>query len=138
MKWTNVAKISLSMYPLMTHQNSPYEMDKRCKNILVNLSITNSSELTLRNMVQTKGCFLGIGAQQKTYRTRRGKGTCSIMSARNLKSSTLHMKYLSLSTWLRVTKISCQEDKQKVMFTVCISDTSLNLFDKEMMNLKAK
>ncbi len=48
--------------------------------------------LTLRNMEQTNGCFFGIGAQQNTYRARKARGTCSIISARNLKSSVLHMK----------------------------------------------
>ena len=49
-------------------------------------------KLTLRNILQTNVCNTDIGAQQKTYRTRKGSGMCSIIFARNLKSSILHMK----------------------------------------------
>jgi len=49
-------------------------------------------------MVQTNGSFLLMGAQQKTYLALSGNGTCCIISARNLKSSILHMKYNESST----------------------------------------
>jgi len=49
-------------------------------------------------MVQTNGIFLLMGAQQKTYLALSGNGTCCIISARNLKSSILHMKYNESST----------------------------------------
>jgi len=61
----------------------------------------------LRSIVQTNGCDLGIGAHANTYRARSGRGTCSIMLAKNLNSSMLHIKYLSLSSWHIVTNISC-------------------------------
>jgi len=62
--------------------------------------------ITLRNIVQTNGNFLLIGAQQNTYRARRGRGTCWIISAKNLKSSMLHMKYRESSTVDSVMKMS--------------------------------
>lgn len=65
--------------------------------------------LTLRNMVQTNGIFRLMGAQQNTYRALRGNGTCCIISAKNLKSSMLHMKYKESSTVHRLTKISYQK-----------------------------
>ena len=36
--------------------------------------------LTLRKSVQTNGCFLGMGAQQKTYLDLSCRGMCSIIS----------------------------------------------------------
>lgn len=57
-------------------------------------------------MVQTNGIFLLIGAQQKTYLALNGKGTCCIISARNLKSSILHIKYNESSTVDNEIKIS--------------------------------
>lgn len=61
---------------------------------------------TFRNIAHENGSFLLIGAQQNTYRARNGKGTCCIISARNLKSSVLHIKYKELSTIDSVIKIS--------------------------------
>jgi len=77
-----------------------------CKQHVMNYEANMHCNITLRNMVQTNGNFLLIGAQQKTYRARRGRGTCWIISARNLKSSMLHMKYKESSTVDSVTKIS--------------------------------
>lgn len=65
-----------------------------------------SFNLTLRNMVQTNGIFLFMGAQQKTYLALSGNGTCCIISARNLKSSILHIKYNESSTVDNEIKIS--------------------------------
>lgn len=61
---------------------------------------------TFRNIVQTNGIFLLIGAQQKTYLALNGNGTCCIISARNLKSSMLHIKYNESSTVDNEIKIS--------------------------------
>lgn len=57
-------------------------------------------------MEQTNGILRLIGAQQKTYRARKANGTCWIISAKNLKSSRLHIKYSESSTVLRETKMS--------------------------------
>lgn len=59
-----------------------------------------------RNMVQTKGIFLFIGAQQNTYRALSGSLTCWIRSARNLKLSKLQMKYKESSTMLSSRNMS--------------------------------
>jgi len=78
--------------------------------ININLSLIYNSDCqfihTLRNIVQTNGNFLLIGAQQKTYLALSGNGTCCIISARNLKSSILHIKYNESSTVDNEIKIS--------------------------------
>lgn len=61
---------------------------------------------TFENIAHTNVILQLIGAQQNTYRARNGNGICSTISARNLKSSVLHMKYKS-STVLRERNISC-------------------------------
>ena len=47
----------------------------------------------LRYIVQTKGMFLLIGAQQNVYLAFSGNFICSIMLAKNLKSSIRHRVY---------------------------------------------
>lgn len=64
--------------------NSNYARNNRLKNYL-----------TLENIAQTNVILRLIGAQQKTYRARSDNGICCTMSARNLKSSVLHIKYRS-------------------------------------------
>lgn len=61
--------------------------------------------------MQTNGNFLLIGAQQKTYLALNGNGTCCIISARNLKSSILHIKYNESSTVDNEIKISYNKNK---------------------------
>jgi len=65
--------------------------------------------------VQTNGNFLFIGAQQKTYLALRGNGTCWIISARNLKSSILHIKYNESSTVDNEIKISYNKNKLTIL-----------------------
>lgn len=62
--------------------------------------------ITFKNIEHTNGILRFIGAQQKMYLALSGNGTCCIISARNLKSSVLHIKYRESSTVLRDTKIS--------------------------------
>lgn len=76
-------------------------------------------------MEQTKGIFLLIGAQQNTYRARNGSGTCWIMSAKNLKSSVLHIKYIESSTVLRDMKISWK--KEQLAFLNYHKDSQLTI-----------
>lgn len=91
---------------------------------LYNLSIPEEIKIsihTFRNIAHENGSFLLIGAQQNTYRARNGKGTCCIISARNLKSSVLHIKYKESSTIDRVTKISW--NNKHIIF--CISEINV-------------
>lgn len=55
--------------------------------------------------MHVKGIFLLTGAQQNKYRVERGKGICCIISARNLKSSKLHIKYKESSSSHNAIKI---------------------------------
>lgn len=73
------------------------------------------NKCTFRNMLQTNGIFLLIGEQQNTYLALKGKGTCCIISAKNLKSSMLHIKYKESSTVESVTKISWNKSKNSNM-----------------------
>ena len=57
-------------------------------------------------MEHTNALFRDIGEQHKTYLTLNVNGICSIISARILKSSKLHMKKLSLSNSDKTIKIS--------------------------------
>lgn len=66
---------------------------------------------TLRNKELTNADFRLIGAQQKIYRALRGNPICSIIFAKNLKSSIPHMKYKESSTVDNVTKISYKKEQ---------------------------
>lgn len=62
--------------------------------------------ITFKNIEQTNGNLRLIGAQQNTYLALNDNGTCCIISAKNLKSSILHIKYSTSSTVLNETNIS--------------------------------
>lgn len=61
--------------------------------------------------MHVKGIFLLTGAQQNKYRVERGKGICCIISARNLKSSKLHIKYKESSSSHNAIKIFWKKKK---------------------------
>merc|ERR1712142_227229 len=69
-------------------------------------SLLENCRATLRNMEQAKGSLLLVGEQHKTYFCLMGIGMCCIVSARNFKSSKLHMKNLSSSILDKETKTS--------------------------------
>lgn len=103
------------------------------------LNLNWIKNLTLVNIAQTNGWFLLTGAQQNTYRARSGNEMWWIISAKDLKSSVLHMKYRSSLTVHIDVKMSWEKTVKSIELLFSIDNREIKydwlLVDCSAMNL---